>query len=101
MARLPASLWPLHRDLQPPSPLEPQGVWFSIFQALTGLSGVYGTVQSTPPPHQGPPLGGRRKRGATPQAIGRSRGGRTTKVHALTDDAGRPRVLLLTPGNIS
>jgi len=33
------------------------------------------------------------------QAIGRSRGGRTTKVHALTDETGRPRALVLTPGN--
>jgi transposase len=33
------------------------------------------------------------------QAIGRSRGGRTTTLHALSDDAGRPRVLLLAPGN--
>ncbi len=33
------------------------------------------------------------------QAIGRSRGGRTTKVHALTDEIGRPRALVLTPGN--
>lgn len=31
--------------------------------------------------------------------MGRSRGGRTTKVHALTDEAGRPRALVLTPGN--
>jgi len=33
------------------------------------------------------------------QAIGRSRGGRTTKIHALTDGYGRPLVLALTPGN--
>ena len=33
------------------------------------------------------------------EAIGRSRGGRTTKIHALTDDRGRPRVLVLTAGN--
>src|SRR5258707_8507234 len=39
------------------------------------------------------------KRGAFEQAIGRSRGGRTTTLHALSDDAGRPRVLLLAPGN--
>ena len=51
--------------------------------------------------HQGPPLCGRRKRGAFVQAIGTSRGGRTTKIHGLTDEAGRPRVLLLSPGNIN
>jgi transposase len=52
-------------------------------------------------PHQGAPLGGRGKRGDFIQAIGRSRGGRTTKIHALTDEAGRPRVLLLSPGNVN
>ncbi len=31
--------------------------------------------------------------------MGRARGGRTTKIHALTDAEGRPRVLLLSPGN--
>src|SRR5215212_962514 len=33
-------------------------------------------------------------------AIGRSRGGLTTKVHALTDGAGRVLVVLLTGGNV-
>lgn len=33
------------------------------------------------------------------QAIGVSRGGRTSKLHALTDGAGRPLRFLLTPGN--
>jgi transposase len=50
---------------------------------------------------QGPALGLRRKRGAKAQAIGPSRGGQTTKVHALTDTIGRPFVLTLTPGNVS
>ncbi len=35
------------------------------------------------------------------QAIGRSRGGFTSKIHGLTDVLGRPGVLLLTPGNAS
>ncbi|GAA4898589.1 hypothetical protein GCM10023203_61240 [Actinomycetospora straminea] len=34
-------------------------------------------------------------------AIGRSRGGLTTKLHLLTDGQGRPLVLLLTPGNVN
>ena len=51
--------------------------------------------------HQGTSLGRRRKRGAFAQGIGTSRGGRTSKIHGLTDAAGRPRVLLLSPGNIS
>jgi transposase len=51
--------------------------------------------------HQGPPLSGGRKRGAFAQGIGTSRGGRTSKIHGLTDAAGRPRVLLISPGNLS
>jgi hypothetical protein len=35
----------------------------------------------------------------TGQAIGRSRGGRTTKIHALCNQEGRPRAILLTGGN--
>lgn len=42
-----------------------------------------------------------RERGARAQAIGPSRGGQTTEIHALTDVLGRPGVLLLTPGNAS
>ena len=38
----------------------------------------------------------RKKNGA--QAIGRSRGGLTTKVHALVDALGNPVNLMLTPG---
>jgi transposase len=41
------------------------------------------------------------KGGRSAQAIGRSRGGWTTKVHALTDVIGRPFALMLTAGNVS
>ncbi len=51
--------------------------------------------------HQGAAFRVRRKRGRELQAIGRSRGGWTTKVHALTDAIGRPYALMLTPGNVS
>jgi transposase len=49
--------------------------------------------------HQNTPLGSGRKRGAFNNAIGRSRGGQTTKIHALTDDGGRPLAFLITRGN--
>jgi transposase len=42
----------------------------------------------------------RGKRGGLAQAIGRSRGGRTTKVHAVVDGLGRPIALLITPGQL-
>ena len=48
--------------------------------------------------HQGAPVGGRRKRGAQRQAIGRSRGGRNTKIHAIGDAKGRLLSILLTGG---
>ena len=47
------------------------------------------------------PRGERRKRGERGQAIGRSRGGRTTKIHILIDQAGRPLAFRLTGGNIA
>ncbi len=49
----------------------------------------------------GSPLRVGRKRGEQNQAIGRSRGGRTTKIHALTDCSCRPIAFLLTGGNVA
>ena len=43
----------------------------------------------------------RRQRGEQNQAIGRSRGGRTTKIHALTDGACRPIAFMLTGGQVA
>nr|WP_245309512.1 IS5 family transposase [Bradyrhizobium retamae] len=48
--------------------------------------------------HQGAPLGSGRKKGEHKQAIGRSRGGRNTKIHALADAKGRLIAILLTGG---
>ena len=47
---------------------------------------------------QSPPLGSGRKRGEKKQAVGRSRGGRNTKIHALADAKGRLIAILLTGG---
>ncbi len=41
------------------------------------------------------------KRGERAQAIGRSRGGRTTKIHALSDRFCRPIAFLLTGGQVA
>ena len=49
---------------------------------------------------EGPPLGCRRpKKASQDQAIGISRGGRSTKIHLIADLLGRPIVLHLTPGH--
>ena len=53
-------------------------------------------IDSTP--INGAPLGSRRKRGEQKQAIGRSRGGRNTKIHARADAKGRLLAILLTGG---
>jgi transposase len=50
---------------------------------------------------QGTPFSGWCKRGEHAQAIGRSRGGRTTKIHLLADEQGRPHVLHLNAGQAS
>lgn len=41
----------------------------------------------------------RRKRGAQKQAIGITKGGRNSKIHAVVDEFCRPWVFVLTPGN--
>jgi transposase len=51
--------------------------------------------------YQSPPLRRRRKRGASEQAIGITRGGRNSKLHALVDKLCRPWVIILTPGNVA
>ncbi len=50
---------------------------------------------------QGAPRGQRRKGGPQNRAIGRSRGGRTTQIHALVDPEGRAHAFLLTGGHVA
>nr|WP_223861824.1 IS5 family transposase [Geminicoccus harenae] len=50
---------------------------------------------------QSPSLRFWRQGGEWCQAIGRARGGRTSKIHCLADDRGRPVAFALTPGNIA
>ncbi|WP_409568417.1 IS5 family transposase [Methylobacterium sp. J-072] len=79
----------------------PRGFWKAMLAALAkaGWSGEATAIDSTDVQAHRSAHGG--KGGARTQAIGPSRGGRTTKIHALTDVLGRPGVLLLTPGNAS
>jgi len=99
MARLPGGLWALHDDLQPVQSLEPAGPVVQDFRGVDRSQRHLRTCCDRQHPYQGAPLGGGRKRGAFKQALGTSRGGRTSKLHALTDAKGRPRVLILTAGN--
>jgi hypothetical protein len=49
-------------------------------------------------PRQSPSLGGWLKKGEFEEATSRLLGGRTSKIHALADDPGRPVAFALTPG---
>lgn len=73
------------------------GRWCAIFEALakSGENGVVLSLDSTSIKKHRCGSGGR---GEHNQAIGRSRGGRTTKIHALSDPLCRPVVLHLTRG---
>jgi transposase len=75
-------------------------VWTRIFQALTRTpKGPLHFIDSTyVRVHQSAtnPAGGQ-----SPQAMGPSRGGLTTKIHAVVDRLGRPIKLVLTAGNVA
>ena len=99
MARLPAGIRAIHDDLQPLQPLEPTGHLVRDVRGFDWLDRHDRDHVHRLNAYQGASLGRWRKRGAFHHAIGRSRGGRTTKIHALTDDRGRPLSFLITPGN--
>ncbi|WP_414711351.1 IS5 family transposase [Sphingomonas sp. UBA978] len=77
-----------------------RGFWLKLLDALvdTGAVTKSTAIDSTYVKAQRAAFGAK---GRSSQAIGRSRGGWTTKVHALTDVIGRPYALMLTPGNVS
>jgi len=70
------------------------------FQCLGGaISRIYGLHRQFD--HPGPPARRRRKKGGPDNAIGLSRGGLSTKIHAVVDEAGLPIRLSLTAGQAS
>ena len=75
-----------------------RGVWERLFRELAarGRSAEVQMIDSTH--SQGTPLGLGRKKGEHTQAIGRSRGGRNTKIHAIADAKGRLLSILLSGG---
>ena len=75
-----------------------KSVWTGLFEALASLSGPPAQVlidSSAAKSHRCASGG---KRGEQSQAIGRSRGGRTTKIHAVIDGVCRPLAFWLTGG---
>jgi transposase len=77
-----------------------RGIWKRIFDQLASKSrdGLY-LIDSTID-CESSPRGERRKRGEKNQAIGISRGGRTTKIHAIVDSKGRPLSFMVTGGQV-
>jgi transposase len=77
------------------------GVWDRIFRTLTqDKSNQYLMIDSTiVRAHQQAATG--RKKGGPDQALGRSRGGLTTKIHLLCNELGQPLDFLLTAGQVT
>jgi len=96
---LPCCLWSADHRLQSLQPLEPPRALGSDLRRTGRSGGARRGHQHRLDRRPGASLGAWRKRGAKVQGIGRSRGGPTTKIHALTDGCGRAVALLLTPGN--
>jgi transposase len=96
--RLPTGIRPSDDDLQS---LYTLGGARRLGEAVPGAGGSRQIRRGSDDrfdPHQGTPLGIGRKKGEENQAIGRSRGGRNTKIHAITDAKGRLLSFLLTGG---
>jgi len=77
-----------------------RGIWEAIFSALAGAGDAPDGLfidSSCIKVHR---CAGGGKRGPLAHGIGRTKGGRNTKLHAVCDEKGRPCVLLLTPGNV-
>ncbi|MFG1477005.1 IS5 family transposase [Xanthobacter agilis] len=75
-----------------------KGIWQRIYAAITGDERTPRQLLADSTHVKAHRSAAGAKRGEQRQAIGRSRGGRTTKIHALSDGKGRPLVLVLTPG---
>ena len=99
MAGLPGALRPGNHSLQSVPSMDDAGC------LATSVPGVGGDCSRGGPTHrlddlEGSQIRRRRKRGDQIQAIGRSRGGRTTKIHAVVDGWGRPVAFEITPGQL-
>ena len=98
LVRLPGSIWSADDDLQS---LRALGTAWHLGKPVPGTCGewtIRGHADDRLHARQSAPLGIRRKRGEKKQAVGRSRGGRNTKIHALADAKGRLIAILLTGG---
>lgn len=98
MVRLPAGVRPANDDLQSLRALgAARGVGKTVSRACRART-IDPDADDRFDAHQGAPFGLGWKRGEQKQAIGRSRGGRNTKIHAIADAKGRLLSILLSGG---
>src|SRR4030081_3242991 len=82
--------------------LSQRGVFEAMLAILAGVSGTAHLVQMVDSTDRARPcLGGRRKRGQDGQALGRSRGGFSSKIHLKFDFDGLPLAFHPTGGQAS
>jgi transposase len=96
---LPERVWAAQDDLQPLRAVERKGNLAEHFHCGRRRAGRARTGRDRQQPCQNPSLRQRWKRGAETQAIGITKGGRNSKIHAIVDEECRPWVFVLTPGN--
>jgi transposase len=98
VVRLPAGIRPTDDDLQSLRALGGTGRLGTAIPRTRRAWPIYPDPDDRLDAHQGTPLGLGRKKGEHKQAIGRSRGGRNTKIHPVADAKGRLLSILLTGG---
>ena len=101
LAGLSTGIWPVYDSVQPLQSLERARNLAANFRDGGGIAGAARAGGAGQHPCQSAPLRRRRKRGASEQAIGVTKGGRNSKLHALVDKLCRPWVIILTPGNVA
>ena len=99
MARFAGTLWALNDGVQSLQPLVPTPHLEADFR-YAGIEIVRQSVSDRQHDRESPSCGQRGKRGEQNQAIGISRGGRTTKIHAIVDSKGRPLNFTVTGGQV-
>ncbi len=76
-----------------------RGIGNDLFKALAQEGGAPATLMLDATSAKAHRCAAGGKGGRTPRPIGRSRGGRTTKIPMAVDGAGRPRRLIVRPGH--
>ncbi len=101
MAGLSTGIRPVYDGVQSLQPVERTRNLAADLRAGGGIAGAAGPSGARQHACQSAPLRQQRQKGASEQAIGVTKGGRNSKIHALVDKLCRPSVIILTPGNVA